>query len=121
MELDLKKLGKHESRLPSSIATCLDFVSIWGSNPNRAQLGRLCAASIALCVDHARILPAYPISSGDPIAYGHKVLDRLLENGVSPSAVYEMGSSLLVEMMKIIPSEDEVEERANFTQAPEDG
>jgi len=96
-------------------------VSIWGSHPNRAQLGRLCAACIAISVDHARILPAYPVSSGDPIAYGHKVLDRLLDNGVTPSAVYEMGSAILVEMMRIIPSEDGVEERANFTQAPEDG
>jgi len=120
MELDLKKLGKHESRLPSSIATCLDFVSIWFSEPNRAQLGRLCAAAIALSVDHARILPAYPIASGDPIAYGHKILDRLLSNGVPPSAVYEMGSAVLIEMMQVIPTEESVEERANFTHPPEE-
>lgn len=114
--LDLKKLGKHEGKIPSSIATCLDFVSIWGSDPNRAQLGRLCAAAIAVSVDHARILPAYPVASGDPIAYGYKILERLLENGVTPARVYEMGSSLLVEMIKVIPSEKEVEDKANFLQ-----
>ena len=79
--LDLGKLGKHEGKIPSSIATCLDFVSIWGSGPNRAQLGRLCAAAIAVSVDHKRILPAYPVLSGDPISYGHKILDRLFDAG----------------------------------------
>ena len=122
MLLDLKKLGQHEGEIPSSIATCLDFVSIWGTQDlNRAQLGRLCAAAIAVSVDHKRVLPAYPIASGDPIAFGYKVLDRLLDAGVSPAKVYEMGSSVLVEMMRVIPSEQEVEERANFTQEGEEG
>jgi hypothetical protein len=121
MLLDLKKLGKHEGKIPSSIATCLDFVSIWGANPNRAQLGRLCAAAIAVSVDHKRVLPAYPITSGDPIAFGYKILDRLLDAGVTPAKVYEMGSEVLLEMMRVIPSEQEVEERANFTQEGEEG
>jgi len=122
MLLDLKKLGKHEGKIPSSIATCLDFVSIWGTQGlNRAQLGRLCAAAIAVSVDHKRVLPAYPITSGDPIAFGYKVLDRLLDAGVSPAKVYEMGSEVLIEMMRVIPSEQEVEERANFTQEGEEG
>ena len=116
MLLQLGKLGEHESKVPSSIATCLDFVSIWGSEPNRAQLGRLCAAAIAVSVDHKRILPAYPLGSGDPIAFGYKILDRLLDAGVSPAKIYEMGSAVLLEMMRLIPSESEVEERANFSQ-----
>lgn len=116
----LGKLGTHEGKIPTSIATCLDFVAIWGSDPNRAQLGRLCAAAIAVSVDHKRVLPAYNLSSGDPIAYGHKVLDRLLDAGVTPGKVYEMGSEALLEMMKVIPSEKEVEDRANFTQEGED-
>jgi len=119
--LDLGKLGKHEGKIPSSIATCLDFVSIWGSSPNRAQLGRICAAAIAVSVDYKRVLPAYPVTSGDPISYGHKILDRLFDAGVTPARVYEMGSSLLIEMMKVIPSEKEVEEKANFLQVGEEG
>lgn len=121
MLLDLKKLGQHEGKIPSSIATCLDFVSIYGSQPNRAQLGRLCAAAIAAAVDHKRVLPAYPITSGDPIAFGYKVLDRLMDAGVTPSKIYEMGSEVLLEMMRVIPSEQEVEEKANFTQEGEEG
>jgi hypothetical protein len=121
MLLNLKKLGKHEGKIPSSIATCLDFVSIWGSQPNKAQLGRICAAAIAVSVDYKRVLPAYPISSGDPISYGHKILDRLFDAGVTPAQVYEMGSEVLIEMMRVIPSEQEVEERANFSQEGEEG
>lgn len=118
MEINLKKLGVHVAQMPKSMATSLDFVSIWGAEPNRAQLGRLCAAVIAVCVDHARVLPSYPVATGDPIAFGHKCLDRLLEAGVGAGDIYEIGSQLLVEMIKEIPSEREVEDLANFTSQP---
>ena len=120
MEIDLKKLGVHMAQMPKSMATSLDFVSIWGAEPNRAQLGRLCAAVIAVCVDHARVLPSYPVATGDPIAFGHKCLDRLLEAGVHAGDIYEIGSSLLLEMIKEIPREEAVEEHANFTDPPGD-
>jgi len=115
MKVDLKKLGEHEVVLPKSIAVCLDFVSIWGSEPNRAQLGRLCAAAIAVGVDHSKCLPAYPVASGDPIVFGFKCLDRLLDAGLTPGSIYEQGSAVLVEMMKVIPTEQEVEDTANFS------
>jgi hypothetical protein len=44
-----------------------------------------------------------------------------MDNGVTPARIYEMGSSLLMEMMKVIPSEKEVEEKANFLQVGEEG
>ncbi len=114
MKVDLKKLGEHEVVLPKSIAVCLDFVSIWGSEPNRAQLGRLCAAAIAVVVDHAKCLPAYPVATGDPITFGFRCLDRMLDAGMTPAQIYSIGSTVLVEMGKVIPTEDEVEETANF-------
>jgi hypothetical protein len=115
MQLELKKLGKVEARLPDSLATCLDFVSIWGSDPSRAQLGRLCAATIGVCSDHAKVLPAYPVATGDPIAYGHKIMDRLLDAGVVPAYVYTMGSELLIKMIEELPKEEEVEDKTNFS------
>lgn len=115
MKVNLKKIGEHEVVMPKSIAVCLDFVSIWGAEPNRAQLGRLCAAAIAVGVDHAKVLPAYPVTTGDPIKFGHKILDRLLDAGMTPGAIYEQGSNILVEMMKQIPTEQEVENTANFS------
>ena len=115
MQLELKKLGTIEARLPKSLATCLDFVSIWGSDPSRAQLGRLCAATIGVCTDHAKILPAYPIATGDPIAYGHKIMDRLLGAGIAPAYIYTAGSDLLIQMIDELPKEEEVEQKANFS------
>jgi len=115
MKVNLNKIGEHEVVMPKSIAVCLDFVSIWGAEPNRAQLGRLCAAAIAVGVDHAKVLPAYPVTTGDPIKFGHKILDRLLDAGMTPGAIYEQGSNILVEMMKQIPTEQEVEDTANFS------
>jgi hypothetical protein len=115
MEINLRKLGKHEAKIPTSLATCVDFVSIWGSEPNRAQLGRLCAAAIAVSVDHAKVLPKYKIQTGDPIEFGHKIMDRLLEAGVPLASVYQYGSEILVNFMKVIPSEDSVEENVNFS------
>ena len=115
MKLNLRKLGEHPFQAPKSLATCVDFSSIWGSEPNRAQLGRLCAAAIAVGVDQARILPAYKIASGDPILFGHKIMDRLLDAGVPLSDIYDMGSQVLLEMMKSIPTEDDVENTANFS------
>jgi hypothetical protein len=115
MEINLKKIGTFESVIPKSLAICLDFVSIWGSDPNRAQLGRLCAAAIAVSVDHAKCLPAYPVNQGDPINFGYKIMDRLLSAGVNPGYIYEIGSDLLIQMMEKIPKEQEVEEKANFT------
>lgn len=115
MKINLNKLGEHEIQVPSSLATCLDFISIWGSEPNRAQLGRLCASAVAVAVDHAKVLPAYKVSTGDPIQFGHKCMDRLLEAGVTPGQVYEYGTQVLTEMWKAIPTEQEVEDQANFS------
>lgn len=114
-KINLKKLGEHEIQVPSSLATCLDFVSVWGGNPNKAQLGRICASAIAVAVDHAQVLPAYPVTTGDPVKFGHKVMDRLLESGVTPAKVYEYGTQVLMEMMRVIPTEQEVEDQADFS------
>ena len=112
--MNLKILGVHEPVMPNSLATCLDFVSVWGSTLNRAQLGRLCAAAIGVCVDHAKVLPAYKINTADPLSYGHKIMERLLESGVSPGEIYEVGAGLLLEMAHKLPTEDEVETESNF-------
>ena len=113
--LELGKLGKHDIVVPSSMATCWDFVAIWGGNPNQARLARLCAGAIGVCVDHAKCLPAYRVVDGDPIAYGHTIMDRLLAAGMTPGDVYGVGVECLIEMTKQIPTNDAVEDTANFT------
>jgi hypothetical protein len=114
--MNLKRLGQHDPIPPSSLATCLDFISVWGSNPNRAQLGRLCAASIGVSLDHKKILPKYKIQSADPLSYGHKIMDRLLDSGVTASEIFDHGVQCLVAMAEKLPTESEVEDTANFTQ-----
>ncbi len=115
IQLNLKKLGQHEARLPNSIAVCLDFIAIWGSDINRAQLAHLCSAAIAVGLDHAKCLPAYPVQSGDPVKFGFKVMERLLEAGCTPSDIYDGGTQILTAMLGMIPTEEQVNTQANFT------
>lgn len=115
MEIDLKKLGKHKVILPKSLAVMVDLTSIWGSELNRAQLGRLCSCAIAVGIDHSKRLPAYPVAEGDPIKFGFKIMERLLDNGVLPGEIYEIGSQILVMMFQALPKEEAVEEQTNFT------
>lgn len=113
MVINLKSYGECTASAPASLATCLDFVSIWGADPNRAQLGRLCAGAI-VCCSNTTSLPSYPMTEGDPIAWGGKMLDRLLALGISISQIYEDGAQCLLLMAQALPSEDEVEAKADF-------
>ena len=116
MKINLKKLGIHDPVKPKSMATCSDFVMIWGSGGiNQAQSLRLSAAAIAVCLDGSRVLPAYNIKTGDPIEFGHKVLDRLFAAGLTFSEVASFGSHCLALMVQGIDFLNEVEEKENFT------
>jgi hypothetical protein len=119
MILDLKKLGQTEVAKPDSLATCLDFVSIWASDPNRAILGRICAGAIGVCATFKR-LPSYKVTSGDPVGYGHQIMDRLLEAGIPPSYIYDRGAQCLMMMANGIPVAQEVETTADFLAPPEE-
>jgi hypothetical protein len=112
--MNLKKLGNVEPQTPASLATCLDFVSMWGSEPDRATLGRLCAGAIGICTDHAAILPKYKPMDHTPSGYGYIIMERLLAAGVTPGDIYTHGTECLVSMAKLIPTEAEVENKANF-------
>jgi len=115
MQINLKKLGIHTPIKPRSMATCSDFVMIWGSGGiNQAQNLRLSAAAIAVCLDGSRVLPAYNINTGDPIQFGHKVLDRLFEAGLSFSDIVGAGSHCLGMMVQGIDFLNEVDEKENF-------
>lgn len=116
MEINLKKLGVHTPIKPKSMATCSDFVMIWGSGGiNQAQNLRLSAAAIAVCLDGSRVLPAYNIRTGDPVEFGHKILDRLLEAGLTFVEIISSGSQCLALMVQGIDFLNEVEEKENFT------
>lgn len=112
IELDFGTYKKKGAR-PSSMALCLEFMTIWGGAEN-ARLLRLCAAAIGVYLDHLAILPKYRPLKGNPLEYGYTILERLLESKVHPEKIYELGSICLVDMSKTIPTSKEVEDKEDF-------
>lgn len=102
-------------RPPKSLATAMDFVSVWSAQIPRSQFSRLCAGAISVSSPRGSGLPQYDIALGDPVAFGHGSLEALLSSGVTPSRIYTVGSQLLAMMAQNIPTEEEIESAVNFT------
>jgi len=121
MKINIKKLGGEINLSTPSLATCFEFVSLWSAETDNAMLARLCAGSIGVCIDHVAKLPKYRPNKHRPFEYGHLCLDRLLGEAVTASVIYEEGIKCLSFMSTKIPTEAEVDERANFssTQKPD--
>ena len=120
MKFKLGKLGTAEAVAPSSVATCWDFVMIFAGNSNRAQKLRLYASAIAVCVDKSAKLPKYPIHTGDPVAFGHTILDRLFEVGLDVGTISEYGDQCILMMIKKTNTLGGVEEKVNFSSPNEE-
>ncbi len=116
------KLKSKEYKIepPKSIATCLEFITLW-SNDDPITLLRLCSGAIGVALDSVAIYPAYKPLKHDPISYGRIMLERLLEDGVKASEIYSAGSASLVEFARQIPSEQGVEDKANFNRSNPEG
>lgn len=120
MKIILGKLGEVEAKIPESLATCMDFSMIWGSDLDRSQQSRLCASAISLCTNHKK-LPFYNEMGGEPLKAGHKILDRLLEHKVPPQEIFRIGGDLLVAMSKRLDFTEEVDQTENFISQKEEG
>ena len=118
MKINIKKLGGEIEITSPSLATCFEFVSLWTAEADNAMLARLCAGSIGVCIDHTARLPKYRPIKHRAADYGHNCLDRLLGQGVTASVIYEEGVKCLSYMSQKIPTENEVDERANFSSTP---
>ena len=119
MIINIKKLGGEIDLSSPSLASCFEFVSLWSAETDNAELARLCAGSIGVCIDHTAKLPKYRPSKHRATDYGHTCLDRLLGYGVTASTIYEEGVKCLSFMSQKIPTEEEVNEKANFTSSAE--
>lgn len=119
MKITIAKMGGEIEISSPSLATCFEFVSLWTAESDNAQLARLCAGSIGVCIDHLAQLPKYRPSRHRASDYGHNCLDRLLELGVTPSVIYSEGVKCLTHMTTRIPTEKEVDEKANFISTEE--
>lgn len=115
---DLKTIGQCSVVPPTNLAICLELVSIWSSEPDRAGLFRICAAAIGVAVDGTRRLPHYRFQDGNINGYGGTILERLLEAGVTPSAIVEYGTHVLAQCVSKIPTEQDVEDTADFLAEP---
>ncbi len=119
MKINIKKLGGEIELSSPSLATCFEFVSLWSAETDNAMLARLCAGSIGVCIDHTARLPKYRPNKHRASDFGHLCLDRLLGQGVTAPVIYEEGIKCLSFMSTKIPTESEVDERANFSSTRE--
>ena len=113
--IDLKPVGTVHVSMPN-LAVALDLVSMWGSNPSQAHIGRLCAAAIGVSCTNLG-LPKYRLHDADPIAFGGKCLARLLAKDVWAGDIYTAGAQLMVFFADNLPKQKEVEEVVNFTKS----
>jgi len=114
-QIKLGKFGMVDIVYPKSISILLDIVFEQSStNGSRARFGRLAAAAIGVLCPSIHP-PKYSMMDCDPLMYGATMQKYLLDNGVSLGDIITAGSKCLVMAGSKIPSNDEVEERENFS------
>lgn len=97
-----------------------DLISSWSSSSNRAHLGRLSAAAVGVCcVD--RDFPVYDTNAALPLAYGGVMMDHLMDRGISPNEVIEIGAVLLNDIAEFLITKKEVQKVENFIEQPAAG
>ncbi len=118
-----KKMGSMEMEfgLPQSQCAIWDVFYMIATNPNRAQLGRLFAALVGICVKNHKTHPKYSLSDCDLMAYGGKVQEWLHMNQVSPIDVLTVGTELFEMLSNHISTNKAVEEAENFSSARPEG
>ena len=112
-----KSIGKLDCEfgLPKSMSTMWDVFYMISTNPNRAQLGRLFAALVGICIQNYPSCPKYSLSDCDLMAYGGKMQEWLSSQDIGPVSVLNIGTDLFNELSKHIATEKQVKEAENFT------
>jgi hypothetical protein len=72
-------------------------------------VGRLAAAAIGVCA--VKGLPKYDQDQARPIAYGGKIMDVLLDKGVSPALIVEKGMEILTKLAPMLIKEEDVKKK----------
>lgn len=107
------KIEEVQFKKPRSLGVCMQFVALWAGSLDRAELVQLCAGAIGVCSNITGI-PHYRPSQGKPLDYGFACMEYLLEQGITATHIYEKGRECLVLMSSSLPSDEEVEDTANF-------
>ena len=119
MKIELGKFSK-DFEPDISIATCLEFVLVWGeSSEDSASLLRVHAAALGVALEPFAMLPRYKPESDKIKSYGYKVLERLVSKNVSSGDIFSSGGEVLKYMMTRIPDQKKVEEKEDFFYSPE--
>lgn len=116
IKFDLGILGEHSPVTPSSLSVIFELVTAWSEEPNRTDLGFICAAAIVLSIETAQ-KPKHKITR--PIKdYGRECIEYLLSNGVPIPQIYSYGSYVLGKAIQRLPMSAGVEEKADFLSQP---
>ncbi len=100
--------------LPSSYATLRDLASAYSQNRNRT-----CYAALGLCVQMRP--PLGLVYGGNVLEYGGKVMDALHERGADLAQTDSAGYQCWLHCVNaFLPTEEEVEETADFSSQTED-
>lgn len=97
-----------------------DLISTWSSQPSRAHMGRLCAASIGICLQPMGA-PRYDTDQARPIAFGGVMVDFLIGRGVSPSKMMEVGLAILSSLAPTLLQEEALKKKSPTTEPPQAG
>ena len=114
--VSLGKLGDVACSLPSSFASIVDLIDEFRPETPRRKRLRACAASIGICTN-LDSLPKYRAERSDVMEYGTRVMDALMRDGVTLATIADVGSLLISDCLEALPSEDEVTEAEDFSEA----
>ena len=96
--------------LPRSFVVRLDLVTALGSSPDTSLLARLCAAAVVIRID----IPDSPTwKKAEPIySFGERALEWLMDKGVPPATIFQIGAECASELGESLPSIPEVDDAA---------
>lgn len=113
--ITMPKIGTLEINAPQSMAICFEFAALWSDDLDQSAHARLCAGALGIVLDSTARYPKYKPLQSNPMVYGYKMLESLLRDGSTPHDIYTQGTKALVCMAAVLPTNKEVEEKANFT------
>ena len=115
IRVNMPKLGEVEIVPPESLAICFEFSALWSSDLDQSQTARLCAGALGVVLDKTARFPKYRPFTDSPMVYGHKCLESLIRDGATPKTIYNEGVKALIVMAGALPTDQEIEEKVNFT------
>lgn len=116
--IEIDGIGKITLSKPSSLVAISDVVAEWGGQKSRAKLSRIIAAAIGLSWSKENSIkaPLYDVKEGDVVGYGGEVMEFLLKRGVAPSDLYLSASSIIPDLILLLPTAKEVSKAEEFFQ-----